>query len=424
MIEPPPAGRTSAGERTHMTEFYWQHGDAVEGPFTPDELRYLRARNMLGPGDRVRRGQRGEWQEVTEFAELFVDRSPAAPPVMPTAIRHRPATPHVGENTAQPAGGRPSPATPAARRIVPRPPAPLISSENRTRQRVIAGSLATLAIVLLLLWIFWPGSSGGGSGAGAGRGGQDTEGAGDQTGAGQDSRGMANASKTSQAVRTPAPPDLPPGSNGESRGGERRRPGDVILTAPEGPAPAEGTDQFLIGGGEFFGVVARGDRFVYVVDCSGSMIGEKFDAARHEVLRSAHNLLAYQKFYVIFFSDEAYPMFSDPVSGRQNAQATQPESAALPAEDANLERLRAWIQGFSIQGGTDPRQAMIAALELQPDAIFMLTDGAFEAQTVDVIRQRNDKRVAIHTIAFKDRSGEPLLRRIAEENGGEYRYVP
>jgi len=64
-------------------------------------------------------------------------------------------------------------------------------------------------------------------------------------------------------------------------------------------------------------------------------------------------------------------------------------------------------------------------LRFQPDAIWLLSDGLFPPAAADLIRNENpNAHTQIHTIAFYDNQGEPLLRRIAEENRGRYRFVP
>ena len=82
----------------------------------------------------------------------------------------------------------------------------------------------------------------------------------------------------------------------------------------------------------FFGVAARGNRFVYVVDASGSMAdGGRFLRSRTELLRSLSSLESDQKFYVIFFNDRTYPLYY-PRRYRKMVRATQ----------SNKRRVEAW----------------------------------------------------------------------------------
>ena len=59
----------------------------------------------------------------------------------------------------------------------------------------------------------------------------------------------------------------------------------------------------------FFGARSRGERFVFVVDNSNSMIRGRFETALLELIRTVDNMTPKQQFYVIFFSDTAYRMF-------------------------------------------------------------------------------------------------------------------
>src|SRR5689334_3254696 len=59
----------------------------------------------------------------------------------------------------------------------------------------------------------------------------------------------------------------------------------------------------------FFGTEARGNRFVFVVDNSSSMKGGRLEMAVAELRRTIDALSPKQSFYVIFVSDQTYPMF-------------------------------------------------------------------------------------------------------------------
>lgn len=121
-----------------------------------------------------------------------------------------------------------------------------------------------------------------------------------------------------------------------------------------------------------------------------------------------------QSFYVIFFDQQPFPMF-------------HPDSAEprlLNATRDNMGRLESWVNAFAGGGGTDPTEAMRQALALTPDGIFLLTDGMFPPTAVEVIRSENKRKIIINTIGFVNPAGEPLLRQIAQENRGKYRFIP
>ena len=208
----------------------------------------------------------------------------------------------------------------------------------------------------------------------------------------------------------------------------------------------------------FFGVQASGNIFCYVVDNSGSMRGEPFEATKKELLRSISLLKPNQRFYVLFFNQQLSPMrlFGEeqgpqipnainPLAPAQPMDPAASLSVAGPSETAtlvpaaayanpdNLLRLQRWIETVSIGNGGPPNQALKMAIELQPDCIFLLTDGVTRSDVTGFLRKNNRRedlldgtqiRCQINTIGFYSREGEMLLQRIASENGGQYLYVP
>jgi hypothetical protein len=167
---------------------------------------------------------------------------------------------------------------------------------------------------------------------------------------------------------------------------------------------------------EFFGIGGYGKTFVYVVDASDSMNENgKFERARYELLQSIEQLKSDEKFFVIFYNTGAYPMDADnPLSATQD----------------NIATVSNWIRAVEPEGGTNPLPALIYALSLRPDAIYFLSDGQFDPNVILEMRGRNRQNlrlsirtIPIHTIAFFDRMAEGLMRMIARNSGGEYRYV-
>jgi hypothetical protein len=167
---------------------------------------------------------------------------------------------------------------------------------------------------------------------------------------------------------------------------------------------------------EFFGIGGYGQAFVYVVDCSDSMNERgKFGRARYELLRSIEQLASDQRYFVIFYNDGAYPMDAD-----EPVLATQDQIA----------RTTRWVNYVEPGGGTHPLPALLFALSLRPDAIYFLSDGQFDPLTIHELRLRNRpnnrlrlRQIPIHTIAFVDRATEGLMRTIARNSGGQFRFV-
>lgn len=159
---------------------------------------------------------------------------------------------------------------------------------------------------------------------------------------------------------------------------------------------------------DFFGVEAEGKSFVYVVDKSSSMMMGKFDAAREELIQSIDSLRPNQKFFVIFF-DSSYH--------------TQPTKGLVQATFRNKKMVKEWMMRADPSAATEPYPAIEYAVELHPDAIYVLSDGEFDSSVVHQVSKINGEFIIpIHTIAFT--SNAQTLKELADENKGTYRYVP
>lgn len=180
-------------------------------------------------------------------------------------------------------------------------------------------------------------------------------------------------------------------------------------------------------GAEFFGVKAAGKKFVFVVDSSNSMKNGKFDAAKIELEYAIRKLSPEQLFYVVFFDHNAEKMLLPP--------DTEPPTNVVPATYANVNAFVEWMGTVKNELKTNPYEAVKFALSLQPDAIYILSDGKFtdRGQTVRFLESENvindpitgDRpRAVIHTIAFWQRDGEEAMQAIAKKHQGTYRFVP
>lgn len=188
---------------------------------------------------------------------------------------------------------------------------------------------------------------------------------------------------------------------------------DQGLTKSSGDATGEGDagDEGDDGSRKstFFGTTAYGTKFVFIIDKSGSMDGSAFYRARGELLRSVKQLRSGQEFSMVFYSSDAVPFSADLVPMSKKAY-----SAAFQ-----------WVGRISPGGNTNPLSALRIALDMKPDAIFLLTDGEFvnPFDVVAVARQDTEKKIPIHTICFLNRVGEPVLREVSKVSKGTYRFV-
>ncbi|WP_442508994.1 hypothetical protein SH528x_000539 [Novipirellula sp. SH528] len=174
---------------------------------------------------------------------------------------------------------------------------------------------------------------------------------------------------------------------------------------------------------QFCGVDGGGNHFVYLVDSSKSM-GDAFNSARIELLKSINALRPDQRFYVIFFdSDPDFMRLSDPKKDeRRSAYATPQNKAAL----------QRWAMSIRADRGRNPNDLLEFVLGLRADAIFLLSDGEFPQSTELLLKEKNVQHnlfdtggliSRVHTIAYYSRAGESRMKRIAEQNQGQYRYI-
>ncbi len=203
------------------------------------------------------------------------------------------------------------------------------------------------------------------------------------------------------------------------RGGSTKMPGmSVIGIGPGGGEGGGDAARYGLtvgsgGGPEFFGLggAAPGVRsIVYVVDRSGSMV-DTFNHVRAELRRSISALRRSQKFHVVFFNS------GEPLENL-------PERL-VNAIDANKEQFFTFLAGVTPGGGTKPERALRRGLALEPDLLYLLSDGInFDP---DLPRKLDDwnraRKTKIYTIAYLDQGGREMLEGIARQHGGEFKFV-
>ncbi len=169
----------------------------------------------------------------------------------------------------------------------------------------------------------------------------------------------------------------------------------------------------------FFGAQADGNRFVFVIDSSGSMRGPRWEALCKELIRAIRSLSPDQDFFVISFDSMAHPMFG----------VAPPKGKFLKAVEKNVDRIQNWLRSIRHGSQTFPASAVGIAMKLEPDAIFLLSDGEISDSTVEDLRLWNRKKdedgevkalVPIHTVLLHSQIGYATLETIARENGGTF----
>lgn len=169
---------------------------------------------------------------------------------------------------------------------------------------------------------------------------------------------------------------------------------------PDGPGagagrgdPGMGTGS---GGTSFFGLRARGTRFGYVIDKSGSMSFDgRWVRLAEELVRSLRELPESASFCVAFF-DTSAKVFPPPAEGWTRARRS------------GIERFLRWARNVSPGGGTEPIFGFnhLLSLDVPPDAIFFMTDGEIPADQGSSILTRILRRarpIAVHCVLFEDR---------------------
>jgi Ca-activated chloride channel family protein len=190
------------------------------------------------------------------------------------------------------------------------------------------------------------------------------------------------------------------------------------LIKSSGRRNAGGEEISGIGQTTFFDIAAKGNRFVYVLDRSGSMYDhDAIRVAKEELNASLAALEQTQQFQVVFYNQGVLEL--NPTGGQPQMQW---------ATEINRTMARQFISGVQPDGGTDHMPALKKALHYQPDHLFFLTDAdqpILSARELNEIKTRNNGRTKIHCIEFgkgAELASDNFLKKLARENGGSYRY--
>ena len=170
-----------------------------------------------------------------------------------------------------------------------------------------------------------------------------------------------------------------------------------------------------------FGVSGRGSRFVYVFDRSASMAGYEgrpLASAKRELVASLQSLGKVHQFQIIFYNEHPHLM-----------KSRGEDAAQMFFGDEQGKRLaEEFVRGVVADGGTGHLAALQMALQMNPDVVFFLTDADEPKLSASELQQisRWNKGTTINAIEFgsgPSAGQDNFLRRIAEQNDGQYRYV-
>ncbi|MEO1527625.1 MAG: vWA domain-containing protein [Planctomycetota bacterium] len=187
-----------------------------------------------------------------------------------------------------------------------------------------------------------------------------------------------------------------------------------LLAAPESGSSGDGEDMKPTKAKvKFFGAKTEAVDFVFVIDNSNSMTRGRFETALNELVKAVNNLNRRQKFYVIFYSDTAYPLFHP-----------QPPRTLVPATSKNKYLLANWLQTVPLCLKTNGREALELGLSLKPDVMFVLGDGAFTDWASRYYTKNPVKGVVLHTLGMEVNTKNAMsFKSLAEAHQGTYQDV-
>lgn len=168
-------------------------------------------------------------------------------------------------------------------------------------------------------------------------------------------------------------------------------------------------------GASFFGAYAEGNRFVYVLDSSRSMTGDRWAYACNQLIDSLNGLKPGQEFFVICFDLQTTFLFN-----------LLPQNVEFFESDRDtITKVKRWLRSRTLGRATKPAQALGFALDFNPDAIFLLSDGELQDNSQMMLRMNNGvvserRQIPVHTVHLFSMQGRNTLQQIARENGGTF----
>ncbi|EMI20250.1 hypothetical protein RMSM_02826 [Rhodopirellula maiorica SM1] len=191
----------------------------------------------------------------------------------------------------------------------------------------------------------------------------------------------------------------------------------LAIKPPAAPAKAAADDGAgmakSMGKPTVFGSKFSAINYVFVIDNSNSMTKGRFETALIQLMLTVNQLTPKQRFYVIFYSDTAYGMM------HPNTVQT-----LVPATQRNKNSLGQWLQTVPLCLQTRGKKAIQAAIDLDPDVIYILGDGAFTDGADDYFTKNPHERIVIHTRGMEvDKRNAASFQKLAKAHRGNYKDV-
>lgn len=162
-----------------------------------------------------------------------------------------------------------------------------------------------------------------------------------------------------------------------------------------------------------FGSKFTAINYVFVIDNSNSMTRGRFETALQQLMLTVSQLTPKQRFYVIFYSDTAYPMMHP-----------RPVFDLVPATQRNKLQLGRWLNTVQLCLKTNGKKAIQAAFDLEPDVVYVLGDGAFTDGAAKHFVSNPNPKVIVHTRGMEvTPKNANAFKMLAEKHRGTYRDV-
>lgn len=185
--------------------------------------------------------------------------------------------------------------------------------------------------------------------------------------------------------------------------------------------------------------VSNAEDVVYVVDASGSMVST-LPIVMAELKKSLRNLAPTQRFQIVLFQSTPGGRGNPWVAVEHPADVgTQIKKLRyMYASRRNIEWTCDWLDHVDAKGRSNPVPALEMAIQLQPDAVFLLSNvitgaGEWEQDATEILagldalnpidRRSGRRTIAIKTIQFLDEDPSGLLEKIGRLHGGRDGYT-
>ena len=175
--------------------------------------------------------------------------------------------------------------------------------------------------------------------------------------------------------------------------------------------------------------------FIFVLDRSENMAGEKIRRAKETLRHCIYNLTNRDRFNILAFNSDIIPLNTMNNGEEELGHEFWNSAPAAFGELLDVRRKRkealAFIERIEGRGGTNIGDALLTALSAKSDPnrpriIVLLTDGADAMNApriLENIAEANADQARIFVIGVGDGPNVHLLDRLAVDNGGIYRHL-